>query len=657
MALASGSPEASAYDDVQGLRSVDLVETTHQIDLAVDHGHASLVVRRTVFNGGPRHDQATFFLPMPEGAVATSLASLGVKDGHPFWFRGELMEAEAAAAKYQELTGVGGFYPKDPALLSWRHQGLLALQVFPCAPDQPKTVEYTLRLPTTYRGGRHHLRLPRLGTETLSPVVMLSPARKGDQLFVAGRPVQAGAALALTAEETEIALAPRATREIEGALAAVPVGKERSLVQFQFDTPAKLSELPRNARVVVVIDGSRSLSEEKGKAGIAAVKAYLGHLPDALVQVITFDRVVRPQPGGFVSSAAARSTLDRLTLEPRNGSRLDDALARADALLAGFPRSLPRRIVVVTDLLTRSTLTPDRVGALVKKSGALVHVGLPSEGAPELARDDEHAWAAPIRATGGLIWRASTSQEAEDAAEMRRVYEEWARPVRLDKVAVEVSGFALEEGGFPEQLPEGEGVEHHGIHAAKGPVTEVALRGELWASPVRKVLRPEVAHGKLWSALVFGSNLLGDLSEEEMMPLAMRGGAVSPVTSYLAIEPGVRPSTEGIEPGEAAGGMVGAGSVGLNGFGRGMGSGGGIDPMTFLRKTLGAAFQSCPAGPRSATVTLETTLDEVVEVPAIQVDGAADAAVSRCLEEATWGLDLPFTFKAAWTSYVVRLAR
>ena len=32
-----------------------------------------------------------------------------------------------------------------------------------------------------------------------------------------------------------------------------------------------------------------------------------------------------------------------------------------------------------------------------------------------------------------------------------------------------------------------------------------------------------------------------------MMVLARHGRAVSPVTSYLAIEPGVRPSTEGIE--------------------------------------------------------------------------------------------------------------
>ena len=42
---------------------------------------------------------------------------------------------------------------------------------------------------------------------------------------------------------------------------------------------------------------------------------------------------------------------------------------------------------------------------------------------------------------------------------------------------------------------------------------------------------------KRWAALVFGSHLLSTLSEDEMMVLARHGGAVSPVTSYLAIEP------------------------------------------------------------------------------------------------------------------------
>ena len=40
------------------------------------------------------------------------LRTLALKNGKPHWYAGELMEAEAAAAKYQELTGIGGGLPQ-----------------------------------------------------------------------------------------------------------------------------------------------------------------------------------------------------------------------------------------------------------------------------------------------------------------------------------------------------------------------------------------------------------------------------------------------------------------------------------------------------------------------------------------------------------------
>jgi hypothetical protein len=135
LGLAVAAPEiASAHggsDTLQATR-YEVVERSHTIDMKVDRGVATLVVQRTIANRGPKSDQATFFLDIPESAVATRLRTAGVNaQGQTIWFEGELMEAEAAALKYQELTGIGGFYPKDPALLSWRHRGMLALQVFP----------------------------------------------------------------------------------------------------------------------------------------------------------------------------------------------------------------------------------------------------------------------------------------------------------------------------------------------------------------------------------------------------------------------------------------------------------------------------------------------------------------------------------------------
>ena len=128
-------------------------------------GHATLLVQRTVENLGRRHDQADWQIILPATAVATQLRTRGVLDGVPRWFVGELMEAEEAARKYRELTGVGGYYPKDPALLSWRSQGHLALQVFPVPPGERKTISYTLKMPTEYRDGRHELTIPSLGAD------------------------------------------------------------------------------------------------------------------------------------------------------------------------------------------------------------------------------------------------------------------------------------------------------------------------------------------------------------------------------------------------------------------------------------------------------------------------------------------------------------
>ncbi|MFT3764699.1 MAG: hypothetical protein QM820_04160 [Minicystis sp.] len=653
LGLGLAAPSFAQADDVHGTRSEKLVEKTHWIALRVDRGHAELVVRRTVHNGGSRHDQASMWLNIPEDAVAVDLRTLSTKDGKPIWYRGDLMEAEAAAEKYRELTGIGGYYPKDPALLSWRHPGLLALQVFPVPPGQPKTIEYTLALPTRYKGGRYHVTLPKLGTERVLPVVEVDPANEGDCVFIDDRAVPPKTSLTLAKDQTVFSVARRAPATLEGALASMPIGPGRVVSHFRVDAAPRLSETPRGAHVVVIVDGSRSFSEHERRTGIAAVRAMLPHFADARVEVITFDREAKPRLGGFVPVSRAVAELGKLAVEPRNGSRIDDALARADALLAAVPSRIPKRIIAVTDLLTRSELTPDRVGPLLK-SGAILHVGVMKWGAPSLERDDEHEWSKVTRKTGGLVWSAAASDAAEDAAAMAKVYEEWARPVRIHNFAVKARG--IDEGtfSFPPTLDEGEGIEdfRHG----SADVTDVTVTGELWASPVRFAMKPDDGEARLWSALAFGApEILGSLSEPEMMVLAKRGHAVSPVTSLLAIEPGVRPSTEGLElsgVGEGGGGRaegIGLGSIGT------LGHGGGFDHQGFLRAALARGLKSCGGAGRKATVVLETTRAEIVDVPRVAIDGAADAAMERCLREATWDVDSPIWFGASWQSWTVSI--
>src|SRR5512138_3211888 len=121
-AQAAGDPVGP--DTLEGTRGL-VKEARHEVAVTMHRGYAVLTVRRTLWNWGQRHDQGVYLLSMPDWTVATGLRSRGVLDGKPVWFAGELMEAEAAAAKYQKLTGHGGYYPKDPALLSWRNASLL----------------------------------------------------------------------------------------------------------------------------------------------------------------------------------------------------------------------------------------------------------------------------------------------------------------------------------------------------------------------------------------------------------------------------------------------------------------------------------------------------------------------------------------------------
>lgn len=683
LALTPASAEAS--DVMHSTRSEKLVERSHTAVLTMAPDQATLTVRRTVHNGGPRHDQAVFWIETPQTAVATGLRTMATVKGRPVWYDGELMEAEAAAAKYRELTGIGGYYPKDPALLSWREQGLLALQVFPCPPGEDKTVEYTLSLPVEYVAGRSQLRLPRLGSEGMAAEIRVRPADRRDQILINGAPVGAGARVRWPEGETTrivlgdaalvgegeadeeaiddrliadedgvlVALRRQGAPRLDGRVASVAlVGGERHLREFEIDAAPRLGEAPRGAHVVVVVDTSRSLADEEVAAELVAARAFLAGFPDARVEVVAFARHADPVFGRFIDVDAARGGLEGLTLARQNGSDVDLALARAGELLRRAPKGAPRRVLLLTDTLTRASITPERLRGALASTGALVHVGVPAAGGEsEVRRDDAHAWAPAARATGGLVWEAAIDVDGGARAERRRraAFEEWVRPLRIDLLKVVAPGLGEGDLDLPESLDEGEGLRDLRIQTAALPW--VRVEGELWAAPVREVFARDPDHGRRWSALVFGSELLGELSEPEMMALAFRGGAVSPVTSYLAIEPGVRPSTEGLE--EEA---IGLGGIGLIGTGSG-GGGSGYgrmappDPRAWILAETRRLREACGAPP--FTLTFETTLDEVVAVGVSGRGGAIDAVSGRCVEEGVWAWDLPGGFVERWKRYEV----
>jgi hypothetical protein len=465
-----------------------------------------------------------------------------------------------------------------------------------------------------------------------------------DQLRVNG--VLATGASVEASKSIAIELQPAAGTRISGGLAQVALGPERVLFHGHVDAPAHLGEVPAHAAVAIVLDTSKSMAAEL-PAAMAAARAYLRNFaPSTEVTLVTFDRHVATPFGVALPAADALARMQVFAPTAQNGSQVDAAIARADAVLAGSGASA-RRMLVLTDLLTRKALTPLGFAAVALKSGATVHVATIEQGErSSLMRDDDDPWCAFPRKTGGVLWHAEAP--VGDRAELH-VFEEWARPKRVDHL--KVTGFP-DDFSPPETLDEGAGLEHLGIATTSSE--RIAIEGELWSRPVTFAAASSPAEERRWSALVFGSPLLDELSEPEQRLLAMKGRAVSPVTSYLAIEPGVRPSIDGLEE-DSRGGLGGSGTGSGSGIGAGRGRLGGRfqDPQAFLDRELEQAWSRC-GGTGTATIDLESTRAEVVDVGAVTLS-IPDAKAATCLQEAAWALDLPMSFSAAHADWSVRL--
>ena len=651
--------EASA-ESFESTRTTGLSERASHERLRFGHDHVELVVQRSVFNSANISDQATWFVDLPTGAVATALRTRSVGSGPQRWFTGELLEAEKAAALYQKLTGLGGFYPKDPALLSWRDQSLLALQVFPCPAHAEKVVEYTLAMPTEYREGAYHVQLPALTTESQYTDLHVAAIHPEDRLLVDGVPVRQDAIVLNRANGLDVALVPAAAA-LEVDLVSLPVATGRVLTRFAIRAAPQLSRVPEHAYLVIVIDGSRSVDSEFEAAAKVALDAYLSHFVDARVEIMTFDRSTTRVLGRFEGVPEARRALSTLGLARRNGSDVARALYEADQLLAAStPPGSPRRIVLVTDGLVQSSLTGERLRGALAQSNALVHIGLLGSGSASLSRNDEHPWAAALRSRHALVWSASapSAVDSEETPSARSVYEEWARPTRIDNLGTfsDNQGVAdrVESDGLLTSLAEGSGVQD--LYLERRSTRTLNVSGELWLEPVRTVATASAEHQPLWAGLVFGSPVLDELVESEMMPLALLGHAVSPVTSYLAIEPGVRPSTEGLEPAVSG---YGHGASGVS-LGRSIACSLGanmpeLDRRGYLENELAAESRRCGAAAHSYALDIETTRAEVVHVDAIAQTDARNPLVESCLTEAAWALELPVGFKEDWEDFRIEL--
>lgn len=627
-----GTAASAHADDLQATLGQPIEEMQHVVDARVEDGVAVLTVTRRFRNGGDRADEAVVTIELPEGAAATGLRILagGV------WYEGQLLEAEAAAEMYRELTGLGAWEPRDPALLYWIDRGVLGLQMFPVPPGGLYNVQYTLTVPLVYEDGRYLVRYPAAPSPGLVKPILHAP--QGGKVRV-----EDGALVLDVAP-------PPMPGGVVARQASFGVSFGRTFLRVEVDAAPQLEPAPRDARVVFVLDASWSEGEVGIAAQIELVRGYLAALPDAKFDVVVFRRSAERLAGKFVPASQLDTWLARgkARLAPGNGSHLDAGLALAAQALAGETR--PARIVVLTDARMRPALTTEAAIAAVRAAppGTIVHVvhrEPETEGALEEEREDHHPLAPLAEAYGGIALRVSG--RSSDVKQLAAIALGLVRPIRVDGFTVEVSGLDPDTLGVPEALPEGQA--YRAMLITGAAPARVRVRGRIWARDLILSVPVDAALLRRLPALIAGDPLIEELDEDEMMRVATAGRAVSPVTSYLAIEPGVRPSTAGIDRGRGFGAI----GMGAGGYGYGVGAGAGSgrpDLLDSLAALLAPGAAACAkkhafaggAGP--IVIRLDTTGDEVVDVA---VAGAPTAAAQACLEEVAWAIRLdPTTFQA-----------
>lgn len=648
LALVGG--EAGASDDVLfGTRDDRMRERGHRIELRFEPGYATMVVRCTVHNASRRPDEAAYALTIPCGAVAAGLRVQGREAGKVRWHDGKLLTAGLASERYQALSSVDprrSGPPGDLALLAWGSQDELALDMFPVAAGGERTVEYTLDMPVAWIDGRWELELAAMGIEGLPAELTVYAGDRRDRLFVDDRRVAPGHRLRLDDTHT-LTLAPHARMDTLLELAAVDTGSGRTFVHWKLALPRVLRPIPRQLRVVIALDVSRSLAVGVDEAQRRAALAYLEHLRGpslaAKVAIVGFDRRVRPLSAGWVSVDRAIEVLKAATLEAGNGSDVALALREATRLFAATPADAPRRVLVLTDFLTASSRAIAEHEAAAAGTGAIVHLAEVGDERPGLRRDDEHPWAVVAARTQGVVWRAtaSSTEDAEDRARALALFEEWARPLRIDALQIDL-GRAQPEAPAPDSLGEGDRAAEQLL--VDGLVGEVVARGRLWNIPYVQTAPRSERLSRRWAALVFGSDLLRELDADEQAHVARSSGAITPLTSFLVVSPGTAASRDGIvRASPDAGGLLGKGGGGgwSSGYNRGrsVGFGGRLDRQAWLEDEIADRWERCE-GTGRARLVLETTFEEVVDF-SLYIPGTEIAKVAACMCEAIWGLWLP----------------
>lgn len=380
----NGTPSQPNRSQTQPRRpGVHIVGTKIHADI-VD-GVATTTIDQTIRNTGRRDAEGIWFLPLPAGAVADGFTmTVGGKE-----ITGEVLDAGKARSVYESIVR----RKRDPGLLEYAGEGMLRARIYPIPANGEVGVSVRLRQVLQPTGGMYEwsfpLRVAKLGDAASGPVGLEVRIESQTALGSVVTPHQ-GAAITRNGSKKASVSLEGSKGELEDLRVLYGLSKQEfglHLLPYRMagqpgyftmllSPPRTLAEDKVPARLVqLVVDTSGSMKGDKIKQAKASLHTFLNSLrSEDRFQIVTFASAVQtffpsPRQATAENIKAALARVD--SLEAMGGTNIGDALR--EALEAASPTddfiTPVTQIVFITDGQPTVGLTkPNQILELTKQS-------------------------------------------------------------------------------------------------------------------------------------------------------------------------------------------------------------------------------------------------------------------------------------------------
>lgn len=567
LALAIGAATASAAN-AHGLlvptdRSVPpLGLAHHRVELQVDGGLATVTIDQTWRNATDRPLEATYWFPVPRGAVVTGF-ELEVNGKMQ---KGEMLERDKARRTYEDIVA----RMRDPGLVEWMDKDLFQVRIFPV----PARGEQKLRLkyaqPVEVLAGTYRLVYPLRTAEAAqrtledftltarirdpAPIgTVYSPSHK----IAVSHPRNGGHEVIVGFEDERVLLDRDfvlywgvSSQDVGmAAIAHKKAGEPGYFLLSAAPRAALESKEVQGKAIVFVLDTSGSMTGEKIAQAKAALTYCIQRLgPDDRFDVLRFSSdVERWSSSGLVaaSDAARRRAIEFVEgFEAAGGTAIDEALHAAIGAVGNERGAL---VLFVTD--GRPTVgevsSEAIVKALERKNAGRARIFTMGVG-EDL---DTHLVDRVAAEHGGTSHYVRPGEDVKVA--IAALYEHIAYPVLTD-VALTIDGVKA-YAVLPHKMPDlfrGQQLLVAGRYRGAGKTT-FRLEGRLGNETRRfeiTVDLPDEEKGQDFVASVWAHRQVGQLLDqirltgetealkEEVIQLAKQYGIVTPYTSWLVVD-------------------------------------------------------------------------------------------------------------------------